>query len=179
MKSIQYKDESLLLKWLRQCASAIKYLGFKEVIHWDIKPYNIFLTFSEDVKLVDFGLSLTTISNNSYIKLSNARGTATYISPETAENNKYSHKSDIWFVVTIEVPIILNWLLFLALLEWHFKKCQRWSTRSLQKNKAPMKLLKDICELPFQDIPDVFSRKFNNLFKKSLFFLHLISFQLF
>ena len=35
-----------------------------------------------------------------------------------------------------------------------------------KNNKAPMKLLKDICEMPFQDLPDVFSRKFNNLIKK-------------
>ena len=108
LKSIQYTDESLLLAWLRQCASALEYLGFKEVIHRDIKPMNIFLTFSDDVKIGDFGLTLTTISNNSYVQLSNARGTATYISPETAEDNKYSHKSDIWFVVAIVVPIILN-----------------------------------------------------------------------
>ena len=120
LKSIQYTDESLLLAWLRQCASALEYLGFKEVIHRDIKPMNIFLTFSDDVKIGDFGLTLTTISNNSYIQLSNARGTAAYISPEsglmyslvrtpeTAEDNKYSHKSDIMFVVTLEVPKIFN-----------------------------------------------------------------------
>ena len=88
-----------MLKWLRQCASALEYLGLKKLIHRDIKPMNIFLISSDDVKLGDFGLTLTAISNKSYIQLSNARGTAAYISPETAEDNKYSQKTDIWFVV--------------------------------------------------------------------------------
>ena len=72
---------------------------------------NIFLTSSDDVKLGDFGLTLTAISNKSYIQLSNARGTAAYISPETAEDNKYSHKTDM--VCSAIFRLILNSLLLL------------------------------------------------------------------
>ena len=108
-----------MLKWLRQCGSALEYLGVKKMIHRDIKPMNIFLTFTNDAKLGDFGLTLSTISKSSIIQLSNARGTVTYISPETVKDTIYSHKSDIWFVVPIYISNIIlllfkvTWSIFL------------------------------------------------------------------
>jgi serine/threonine protein kinase len=44
-EGINYINESLLLKWLRECANALRYLHEEhEKIHRDIKPLNICLT---------------------------------------------------------------------------------------------------------------------------------------
>ena len=84
---------------MRQCASALEYLASKEMIHRDIKPDNIFLTISDDVKLGDFGLSHSTVGKGSYIKITKVSRTYMYCSPETVIENKYSHKTDIWSVI--------------------------------------------------------------------------------
>ena len=103
-------------KWLRQCASALEYLASKEMIHRDIKPDNIFLTISDDVKLGDFGLSHSTVGKGSYIKITKVNGTYMYCSPETINDNKYSHKTDIWSALTV-ILIILNFFIILGRLE--------------------------------------------------------------
>ncbi len=101
-KGINFTNESLLLKWLRESANALRYLHEEhQKIHRDIKPLNIFLTKEDHVKLGDFGLTLTTNDKKSII-LSKDAGTLYYYSPETIDDIKYSFKTDIWY-------------------QWHFK----------------------------------------------------------
>lgn len=45
------------LKWMKQTASAVAYLHSRKVVHRDLKPDNVLLTSTEDVKLGDFGLA--------------------------------------------------------------------------------------------------------------------------
>ena len=64
-------------------------------MHRDIKLLNIFLTIDDNVKLGDFGISLTV---DGTIETSKGFGTVLYNSPELNKENKYNHKSDIWLV---------------------------------------------------------------------------------
>jgi serine/threonine protein kinase len=144
-KNIKYTEESLLLKWLKQCANALKYLHDDDRMHRDIKPMNIFLTIDDDVKLGDFGLSLATIIKT--VKASKLLGTEVYSSPEMLNQNKFNSKRDIWSLGVSFYEIAVN--------EHPFYK----------EYKPIAQIYKEISEKTFVDLPNYFSRKYNNLIK--------------
>lgn len=49
--------EAMALKYIREVASALDYIHKHNINHLDVKPENIMLTESDDVVLIDFGLS--------------------------------------------------------------------------------------------------------------------------
>ena len=50
-------SQEQLLKWLHQMFKAIVYLHSKMIIHRDVKPGNILLSVTKDVKITDFNIS--------------------------------------------------------------------------------------------------------------------------
>ncbi|XP_041438736.1 traf2 and NCK-interacting protein kinase-like [Xenopus laevis] len=93
------KNNSLGEKWTAYiCKEVIKglcHLETVEVIHHDIKPINLMLTSSGNVKIGDF--SCATMGRKS----SSTEGTLTYMAPEALacmrkKNLDYDHKADIW-----------------------------------------------------------------------------------
>lgn len=64
------------------------------MLHRDIKPGNLFLDSSNNVKLGDFGLSRI-MGKESLYAYTNV-GTPYYMSPEQINEQKYDEKSDIW-----------------------------------------------------------------------------------
>ena len=65
------------------------------IIHRDISPQNIFITYEGEVKIVDFGIakaaSQSTVTQHGMIK-----GKVAYMSPEQASGDKIDHRSDIF-----------------------------------------------------------------------------------
>src|SRR5918998_5072989 len=66
-----------------QIAEALRAAHERDVIHRDIKPHNILITDSGDVKVTDFGIARAA-SSSTMTRTGSILGTAHYISPEQA-----------------------------------------------------------------------------------------------
>ena len=82
-------------RYATQLGSALDYLHSNVLLlHRDIKPKNVFLSGSGDVRLGDFGLSkvLTTSSGVAETQV----GTPLYMSPELCAGKPYDRSADVW-----------------------------------------------------------------------------------
>ncbi|XP_041438737.1 traf2 and NCK-interacting protein kinase-like [Xenopus laevis] len=107
------KNNSLGEKWTAYiCKEVIKglcHLETVEVIHHDIKPINLMLTSSGNVKIGDF--SCATMGRKS----SSTEGTLTYMAPEALacmrkKNLDYDHKADIWSLGVSALEMVEGYL---------------------------------------------------------------------
>jgi len=83
---------------LRQAAAALFAAGKKGVVHRDVKPDNIMITGTGEVKVADFGLARVMRQTES-LHLTDAgvtMGTPLYMSPEQVEGKDLDPRSDIY-----------------------------------------------------------------------------------
>jgi serine/threonine protein kinase len=66
-----------------------------DIVHRDISPQNIVVTFSGDVKVVDFGVAKS-LHANEESKGGQLKGKVPYMSPEQAAGEDIDHRSDIF-----------------------------------------------------------------------------------
>ncbi len=79
-----------------EMASVLEYMDSRNMTHRDIKPDNMMITQSGDVKLVDFGLAKQCREQTLSIKSDEFQGTAKYVSPECAAGQPADIRSDLY-----------------------------------------------------------------------------------
>ncbi|CAJ0585408.1 unnamed protein product, partial [Mesorhabditis spiculigera] len=100
-KFINDKDQrysiSLVIDWACQIFDTLVYLEKERIYHRDIKPANMLLGENCEIKLCDFGLSKSEITENSCYTVS---GTMRYMPPETFDTidgeQIYTYASDLY-----------------------------------------------------------------------------------
>lgn len=66
-----------------------------KIIHRDIGPQNIFITYDGQVKIIDFGIAKAAIQDTN-TQVGTIKGKVSYMSPEQANGDVVDHRSDIF-----------------------------------------------------------------------------------
>lgn len=82
-------------KYAAQIGSALECAHANHVIHRDIKPHNVLMTQSGDMKVADFGIAQAA-SGETLVAGSGGMGSVHYISPEQARGGYTDERSDIY-----------------------------------------------------------------------------------
>ena len=86
------------LSVMRQVAAALAKAAEQGVVHRDVKPENIMLTPSGEVKVTDFGLARIAREGEALdlTRIGITLGTPLYMSPEQVEGKPLDHRSDLY-----------------------------------------------------------------------------------
>ena len=77
----------------------------RQVIHRDVKPANIFVTISGEVKILDFGLARMVAGDITHTGA--PLGTPNYMSPEQVRGERADHRSDIFSVGAVLYELLV------------------------------------------------------------------------
>lgn len=83
------------------------------IVHRDIGPQNIFITYDGQVKIIDFGIARAT-SHNTVTTVGSLKGKIAYMSPEQASGKGIDHRSDIFSVGIILYELVTGRHLYTA-----------------------------------------------------------------
>jgi serine/threonine-protein kinase len=68
-----------------------------EVVHRDVSPHNVFLTYEGQIKVVDFGIAKA-MNSSSETRAGVIKGKVAYMSPEQARGDRVDRRSDVFAV---------------------------------------------------------------------------------
>jgi len=84
--------ESPFLVNVLEMLLALQHCHSVKVVHRDVKPANLLVSFDGTMKLSDFGLAELETEDG----IVGHAGTAPFMSPEMLHGQRYNHKTDIW-----------------------------------------------------------------------------------
>ncbi|XP_045142963.1 interferon-induced, double-stranded RNA-activated protein kinase [Echinops telfairi] len=96
-------DKDLVLNLFEQITRGVNYIHSKQLIHRDLKPGNIFLVHTNQIKIGDFGL-VTSMEHDE--QRTAERGTPRYMSPEQSSSQQYGNEVDIFALGLILAEIL-------------------------------------------------------------------------
>ena len=94
-RGIRLKDS---VNYIKQALAALSYSHAQGVIHRDMKPSNIMISRSGEVKLLDFGLALMSTPDPRLTSSGSLLGSVHYISPEQIRGETLDSRSDLYSV---------------------------------------------------------------------------------
>lgn len=89
-------DQTRVDDLLTQVAAGLDYAHSRGVVHRDIKPQNVLVTFEGRAVLADFGLARMMESSHRLTMSGGVVGTPEYMSPEQAAGRNSDHRTDIY-----------------------------------------------------------------------------------
>ncbi|MFN0053405.1 MAG: protein kinase domain-containing protein [Planctomycetales bacterium] len=91
-------EGALIVRVMKQVASALHAAHAAGIVHRDIKPENIMLTRKGEIKVADFGLAQLTQGGEKVhlTQVGVTMGTPLYMSPEQVNGKKVDQRSDIY-----------------------------------------------------------------------------------
>lgn len=92
--------EKYIKHFMKQIASATRYLIKNKILHRDLKPQNIMMTDPKTIKITDFGFAKIFQSDDD-IMSQTICGSPIYMAPEIVKRNHYSIKTDLWSIGVI------------------------------------------------------------------------------
>ncbi|ONH68250.1 Mitosis inhibitor protein kinase wee1 [Cyberlindnera fabianii] len=108
-------DEWRIWKIMVEIAMGLKYIHASNILHLDLKPANIFITFEGSLKIGDFGMACKYPVANGFER----EGDREYIAPEIISLQKYDKPADIFSFGLIMVEIAANIVLPEYGVHWH------------------------------------------------------------
>ena len=102
----------------REVLSALAYAHVKrdfegtplKLIHRDVSPSNILVSYAGEVKLTDFGIAKAATHNSLFYKV---KGKIGYMSPEQAKSETLDHRSDLYSLAVCMYEVLTGERLFI------------------------------------------------------------------
>jgi serine/threonine-protein kinase len=89
-------------------ASALEFAHRRGVIHRDVKPGNVLIDSSGQVKVTDFGIARAVGAQEGLTQTGSVMGTATYFSPEQAQGHPVDVRSDIYSLGVVLYEMVVG-----------------------------------------------------------------------
>jgi serine/threonine protein kinase len=85
-----------------------------EIIHRDISPQNILISYEGEVKLIDFGIAKAKTRTHEHTRAGVLKGKFGYMSPEQVKGKPIDHRTDIFALGTVFYELLTNQRLFMG-----------------------------------------------------------------